>query len=956
MRKTLMIVLIVALTFVIGSASAASAAKPDRTAIAVIDSVNATGFHVHWMWDDWGVWGYQLRIYDLSDGDGARWTGSVEWQDKRTTHMATAGYPNPVHYGFDTFPPDPTHDYAIELTLFKKNGALLRQVCGSWSPTLRTVTLSETNDLSDVAIQVFLDPGRTHPIGDRLSTDIAGDAIIGLPDGATYYYGATRTDYYEFSRSFTIASASLTENFTMKPFNTVTFAEGNGLSDVSIQVYTDSKFRYPVGVPLTTNSSGEATIRLPNQTFHYAAAKTGYSDTVGDFTLFEAPAQVDFEMLAALYTVTFDERNGLGGVSIVVCSDPGRTDEIVSRTTRSSGQATCMLPDGTYYYTATKASYADLPGDFAVSGAALTESFEMLADLYTVTFNETNGLEGVSVVVYSDPGRTDDVASGTTNSSGHATCTLPDGTYYYKAAKASYGDLPGDFTVSGGPLTESFEMVPGLYTVTFDETNGLSDVVIQVFSDPGLENPIGDSLTTDAAGDAVVNLPDGVTYYYGAAKTDYYELSGNFTLAGANMTETFTMKSFNTVTFVEANELSGVSIQLYSDNAFQNPVGDPLTTDSSGQATIKLPNGTFYYTAANTNYLDTSGNFTLLDAASTVDFEMLPAPYTVTFNETHGLEGVSIVVYSDPGRTDDIVSRTTDSSGQAACTLPDGTYYYTATKASYADLRGDFAVSGAALTESFEMLADLYTVTFNETNGLEGVSIVVYSDPGRTDDIASRTTNSSGQAACILPDGTYYYKATKASYANLPGDFAVSGAALTESFQMVASNTTVTVFAEDFTGIASGSLPSGWTTTNPSLCRVRNANHAGGSVPELALGCAPDYNVYLDYYVATPSIDATTTSSALNLSFKTYFSLYGDSATYPYTYAVETSDDDGATWTTVLQESPTLTTYPIGHFQRTESIDISTCAGQTIMIRWRLYGYTWWMNAWHIDDIVVTGF
>jgi hypothetical protein len=26
------------------------------------------------------------------------------------------------------------------------------------------------------------------------------------------------------------------------------------------------------------------------------------------------------------------------------------------------------------------------------------------------------------------------------------------------------------------------------------------------------------------------------------------------------------------------------------------------------------------------------------------------------------------------------------------------------------------------------------------------------------------------------------------------------------------------------------------------------------------------------------------------------------------------------------------------------------------MIRWRLYGYTWWMNAWHIDDIVVTGY
>jgi hypothetical protein len=378
------------------------------------------------------------------------------------------------------------------------------------------------------------------------------------------------------------------------------------------------------------------------------------------------------------------------------------------------------------------------------------------------------------------------------------------------------------------------------------------------------------------------------------------------------------------------------------------------TTDSSGQATCTLPDGTYYYTAARASYGDLPGDFTVSGGPLTESFDMVPVLYTVTFNETNGLEGVSIVVYSDPGRTDDIVSRTTRSSGKATCTLPDGTYYYRATKASYANRLGDFTVSGGPLTESFEMVPVLYTVTFNETNGLEGVSIVVYSDPGRTDNIASRTTDSSGQATCTLPDGTYYYTAARASYGDLPGVFTVSGGPLTESFEMVTSNITFTVFAEDFTGIAGGNLPSGWAR-NSSLCRVYNSNHALGSVPELGLGCGPGDDVYLDYYVATPSIDATTTSSALNLSFKSYFSLYGDNAAYPYTYAVETSDNYGATWTTVLQESPTLATYPMGHFQRTESIDISACVGQTIMIRWRLYGYTWWMNAWHIDDIMVTG-
>lgn len=241
MRKTFMIVLIVALTFVMGSASATDAAKPGRTALAAIHSVNATGFYVHWMWDNWGARGYQLQIHDLTDPAGASWTGDIQWQDKNTKYMASAGYPNPVHYDFDTFPPDPTHDYTIQLTFFKKNGKTLTQASGSWSPTFCTVTLDETNGLSDVDIQVFLDSGFANPIGNRLTTDTAGKAAIDLPDHAKYYYRAAKADYHQLGRSFTLASVDLTEHFTMKPYNTVTFAEANELSDVSIQLYSDSK-------------------------------------------------------------------------------------------------------------------------------------------------------------------------------------------------------------------------------------------------------------------------------------------------------------------------------------------------------------------------------------------------------------------------------------------------------------------------------------------------------------------------------------------------------------------------------------------------------------------------------------------------------------------------------------------------------------------------------------------
>ena len=162
------------------------------------------------------------------------------------------------------------------------------------------------------------------------------------------------------------------------------------------------------------------------------------------------------------------------------------------------------------------------------------------------------------------------------------------------------------------------------------------------------------------------------------------------------------------------------------------------------------------------------------------------------------------------------------------------------------------------------------------------------------------------------------------------------------------------LFEEDFTGVTEGSLPAGWATNNSNKVYVWNFNNAGGTIPELYIDYGNADNITYDYWACTPIIDATATTTTLDLTFKHDLWVYNWSRNF--TYSIEVSNDGGSTWTAVREETPTETTYPsmeIG--PETVNIDLSAYLGNNILIRWRLRGYTWYSDGWRIDDITVDG-
>ncbi len=74
------------------------------------------------------------------------------------------------------------------------------------------------------------------------------------------------------------------------------------------------------------------------------------------------------------------------------------------------------------------------------------------------------------------------------------------------------------------------------------------------------------------------------------------------------------------ITFHEINKLENVEITLYSDENFEEQVGDPVTTDEEGNAIKELPDGDYWFTAIRWQYPDYQGNFTVEGEAKVVEF------------------------------------------------------------------------------------------------------------------------------------------------------------------------------------------------------------------------------------------------------------------------------------------------------------------------------------------------
>ena len=155
------------------------------------------------------------------------------------------------------------------------------------------------------------------------------------------------------------------------------------------------------------------------------------------------------------------------------------------------------------------------------------------------------------------------------------------------------------------------------------------------------------------------------------------------------------------------------------------------------------------------------------------------------------------------------------------------------------------------------------------------------------------------------------------------------------------------VFEEDFTGALLGEIPFGWGATAATSLNwyAGNVNGAGGIAPEMVFDWEPSFSDISR--LITPEIDASAFGN-LELTFKHLVDNYSGL----FYLKVQVSTDNGSTWADAWSIYP-ADSNNIG--PETVAVDLSAYDGQTFKLAWVFDGYSYNIDYWQIDDILVTG-
>jgi uncharacterized membrane protein len=554
---------------------------------------------------------------------------------------------------------------------------------------------------------------------------------------------------------------------------------------------------------ITTSSGGDASISLKNGSYPYTVTKSGYFQKSGTVNISGSNVTENVTLTPA-YQVTFnvkdDNSAAIEGANVSI---DGKNLQ-----TNSSGIATISLANGTYSYQVTKSGFFTSNGNITISGSNYTENVTLSTETYNLYFLvkdvADNAIEGANISIAGfDP--------VTTNESGFGTFPLPNGNYNYTVSKSGYTNATGSVTVSGANTEKLVILSETSYTVSFnvkDEGgNNLESATISIN---------GNDLQTNTDGNASIDLVNG-SYSYSVNKAGYIEATGTVNVSGSAVTENVLLEELKwTVTFIVKDEsstaLEGATISVN---------GSDLITNSSGEASIDLPDGDYPWSVTLSEFGTENGTFSVSGSTVTQNVTLTKTSYLLSFKvidtDTNPIEGASIAVNG--------TSLSTDASGEASIEVVNGNYPYTVSKDGYNDVSATATVSGAAVTENVTLNVASYAVNFTVLDaGFNPVENALISVNG-----SELNTDANGQASISLVDGSYNYTVTKENYEQVSASLTVAGSDVEEGVTLTEQTYLITfkVVDQDAGALESASISingSDLTTGSNGEATVELAN------------------------------------------------------------------------------------------------------------------------------------
>ena len=440
----------------------------------------------------------------------------------------------------------------------------------------------------------------------------------------------------------------------------------------------------------------------------------------------------------------------------------GTTYTGYSKVTDANGQVSITLPAGSYRFR------VDVDGTQFWSAAQNNCTIGQCASVVItvpqpvlVSVQSTDGTPMSGLAVYAFDGTTYTNYSGTTDANGQVSLRLPPGNYHFRAdfnGTQFWDSSQDDCTVPGCTLASVTVTQP--VTVTVLDNLGMPHAGIVVYAFSGTTYS-GISGTTDVNGQAVLTLPAG-SYHFRADfnGTKFWDSTQNDCTIPGCTSEAVTVTNGVLVTVQNTDGTPQSVLKVYAYNG-STYTGYSGTTNASGQVTMTLPQGSYRFRADlnGTQFWDSAENDCTIPGCGSSSITVTK-PMTLTVQDTDGTLQSGLKVYAYNATTYTGYSGTTNASGQAVFTLPQGSYRFRA------DLNGtQFWSSGANDCTlpgcSADQVAVTKPVTVNVQNaaGTPQSGLKVYAFSGSTYSGYSGTSDANGNVIFTLPQGSYRFRA-----------------------------------------------------------------------------------------------------------------------------------------------------------------------------------------------------
>ncbi len=460
----------------------------------------------------------------------------------------------------------------------------------------------------------------------------------------------------------------------------VTVQDTDGTPKAGLPVYAFNGTAY-TGYSATTNSSGIATLSLPDGDYRFRSDPNGtqfWSGSENHCTVPGCESATIVVTIPVTVTVLDTDSQPVQGLSVYAFNGTAYTG--YSRTTNASGEAVFTLPQGSYrfrsdrngtqFWSAT-ANHCDIPG---CTSAGVTVSIPLV-----VTVRSTGGTPQAGLPVYAFNGATYTGYSRTTDASGEAVFTLPQGPYRFRSDRDGTHFWSGEANHCDVPGCLAAEVVVTLpVTVTVLDTGGSPQAGLPVYAFGG-DTYTGFSGTTDDLGDVPFTLPEG-SYRFRAdlLGTQFWSGETNHCDVPGCESVLIEVTSPLVVTVLDTDGTAKEGLPVYAFDG-ETYTGFNASTNAAGEATFVLPVGSYRFRSDLNGTQFWSGEANHCDIPGCVAASVtVTIPVTVSVENHAGTAYPDLPVYAFVGDTYTGFNGTSDAEGNVVFTLPVGEYRFRA--------------------------------------------------------------------------------------------------------------------------------------------------------------------------------------------------------------------------------------------------------------------------------------